>query len=128
MGLTHRPLNGHGESIVLPSVISEVDFEAELVIVNFIVTSEHRIARLCRSIDAMRGNCGANLWRHHARYAQRAPHAPVQASLCMLSLAVDRCPDASWNECVASWKFCQSAFHVVFFADVYLQPDDDVVR
>jgi len=49
-----------------------------------------------------------------------------EASLCMLGLAVDRCPDASWNECVASWKFCQSAFHVVFFADVYLQPDDDV--
>ena len=48
------------------------------------------------------------------------------ASLSMLNLAIDRCPDGIWNECVASWKFCQAAFHVVFFADVYLQPSDDV--
>lgn len=49
-----------------------------------------------------------------------------EASLSMLHLAIDRCPDSSWNERVANWKFCQSAFHVVFFADVYLQPSDDV--
>ena len=48
------------------------------------------------------------------------------ASLSMLKLAIDRCPDGSWNECVANWKFCQTAFHVVFFADVYLQPSDEV--
>jgi hypothetical protein len=49
-----------------------------------------------------------------------------EASLCMLNLAIDRCPVASWDEYVAHWKFCQSAFHVVFFADVYLQPSDDI--
>jgi hypothetical protein len=49
-----------------------------------------------------------------------------EASLCMLHLAIVRCPDGTWNECVAKWKFCQAAFHVVFFADVYLQPGDDV--
>lgn len=49
-----------------------------------------------------------------------------EASLSMLNLAIARCPDASWNAPVASWKFCQAAFHVVFFADVYLQPGDDV--
>lgn len=49
-----------------------------------------------------------------------------EASLSMLHLAIERCPDASWNGCVANWKFCQVAFHVVFFADVYLQPADDV--
>jgi hypothetical protein len=48
------------------------------------------------------------------------------ASLSMLKLAIDRCPNASWNECVANWRFCQTAFHVVFFADVYLQPSDDL--
>jgi hypothetical protein len=37
-----------------------------------------------------------------------------------------RCPDGSWNERVAEWTFCQAAFHAVFFADVYLQPTDDV--
>lgn len=49
-----------------------------------------------------------------------------EASLSMLHLAIARCPDANWNEPVANLKFCQAAFHVVFFADVYLQPGDDV--
>jgi hypothetical protein len=49
-----------------------------------------------------------------------------EASLCMLNLAVVRCPESSWNERVAAWKFCQAAFHAVFFADIYLQPSDDV--
>lgn len=48
-----------------------------------------------------------------------------EASLCMLHLAIGRCPDASWNERVAEWKFCQAAFHVLFFTDVYLQESDD---
>lgn len=49
-----------------------------------------------------------------------------EASLSMLHLAIARCPDASWNQPVANLKFCQAAFHVVFFADVYLQPGDNV--
>ena len=49
-----------------------------------------------------------------------------EAALCTLYLAIDRCPDASWNQPVATWKFCQTAFHAVFFCDVYLQPSDDV--
>ena len=49
-----------------------------------------------------------------------------EASLCMVNLAIERCPAASWNGPVAKWKFCHAAFHVVFFADLYLQPGDDV--
>jgi hypothetical protein len=49
-----------------------------------------------------------------------------EASLCTLNLAVVRCPEPTWNQRVAAWKFCQAAFHAVFFADVYLQPSDDV--
>jgi DinB superfamily len=49
-----------------------------------------------------------------------------EASLCTLNLAVARCPESSWNQPVAAWKFCQAAFHAVFFADTYLQPSDDV--
>jgi len=49
-----------------------------------------------------------------------------EASLSMLHLAIARCPEASWNERVANLKYCQAAFHVVFFGDVYLQPSDDV--
>lgn len=48
------------------------------------------------------------------------------ASLSMLNLSIFRCPDAIWNQRIANWKFCQAAFHVTFFADVYLQPSDDV--
>jgi hypothetical protein len=49
-----------------------------------------------------------------------------EASLSILNLAVARCPQSSWNKRVAAWRFCQAAFHVAFFADVYLQPSDDV--
>lgn len=51
-----------------------------------------------------------------------------EASLSTLNVAVTRCPDANWNERVATWKFSQAAFHAVFFTDVYLQPGDDVER
>ena len=49
-----------------------------------------------------------------------------EAALSTLNLAIVRCPDAVWNERVANLKFCQAAFHAVFFADLYLQPGDDV--
>jgi hypothetical protein len=49
-----------------------------------------------------------------------------EASLSALNLPIARCPESLWNEPVANWKFCQAAFHAVFFADVYLQPTDDV--
>lgn len=49
-----------------------------------------------------------------------------EASLGALNLAIARCPDSIWHEPVANWKFCQAAFHATFFADVYLQPTDDV--
>lgn len=48
-----------------------------------------------------------------------------EASLSTLNLAIAGCPDGSWNQRVANLKFCQAAFHAVFFADVYLQPGDD---
>ena len=49
-----------------------------------------------------------------------------EASLCALNFPIARCPDAMWCEAVAKWKFCQSAFHVVFFADMYLQPTEEI--
>ena len=48
------------------------------------------------------------------------------ASLSTLNLSVARCSDAIWSERVAKWKFCQAAFHAVFFTDLYLQPGDDL--
>ena len=49
-----------------------------------------------------------------------------EASLCTLHLAIDRCPIALWDQPVARWKYCQASFHATFFADVYLQPTDDI--
>lgn len=46
-----------------------------------------------------------------------------EAALCMLGACVDRCPDENWRGPVATWKFCQAVFHVLFFTDVYLGPD-----
>jgi hypothetical protein len=43
-----------------------------------------------------------------------------EAALCTLSACIDRCPEAAWNGPVANLAFCQAAFHVLFFADVYL--------
>lgn len=49
-----------------------------------------------------------------------------EASLSTLNLCVARCPDTIWNASVANWMFCQTAFHAVFCADLYLQQSDDV--
>ena len=49
-----------------------------------------------------------------------------EASLSTVNLCIVRCPEASWSEPVAKWKFCQAAFHAVFFADLYLHPSDDI--
>lgn len=41
-------------------------------------------------------------------------------SLCMVGLCVDRCPNELWQVKIASYPFSQSAFHALFFADLYL--------
>ncbi len=51
-----------------------------------------------------------------------------EASLCMLGACVDRCPEENWHEPVANLKFCQVAFHALFFTDVYLGPDVESLR
>ena len=43
-----------------------------------------------------------------------------EATFCMLNACIDNCPDESWNEPVVNLKFCQAAFHVLFFVDYYL--------
>lgn len=46
-----------------------------------------------------------------------------EASLCMLNASIVRCPESLWNAPVAKWKFCQVAFHTLFFDDYYLGED-----
>jgi hypothetical protein len=51
-----------------------------------------------------------------------------EASLCMLGVCFDRCPEARWNEPIANLEFCQAAFHVLFFTDVYLGANLESLR
>lgn len=51
-----------------------------------------------------------------------------EAALCTLGVCIDRCPDAAWNAPVANLKFCQVAFHTLFYTDFYLGPSAGAFR
>jgi hypothetical protein len=51
-----------------------------------------------------------------------------EAALCTLNACIDRCPENAWNKRVVNHKFCQIAFHTLFYADYYLGPSDDPFR
>jgi hypothetical protein len=51
-----------------------------------------------------------------------------EAALCTLSICIDKCPDSAWDAPVANYKFCQVAFHTVFYADYYLGRNDPSFR
>lgn len=50
-----------------------------------------------------------------------------EAAFCMLGACVERCLEDRWHEPVASLKFCQAAFHVLFYTDTYLSTTWDEV-
>lgn len=51
-----------------------------------------------------------------------------EASLATLAHAIHACPERLWNEPVARYPFCQTAFHTLFFTDVYLCPSPDALK
>ena len=51
-----------------------------------------------------------------------------EAALCSLGIAIERCPEAAWNEPVGTLKFCQVAFHTLFFTDFYLGSDESTFK
>ena len=51
-----------------------------------------------------------------------------EAALCMLGACIERCPEELWSRPIANLKFCQVAFHALFFADYYLEPGEDEFR
>jgi DinB superfamily len=51
-----------------------------------------------------------------------------EAAFCTLAACVDQCPEESWNRPVGNLKFCQVAFHALFFADLYLGKDLQSLR
>lgn len=51
-----------------------------------------------------------------------------EAALCTLSACIERCAESDWNSPVGNLKFCQVAFHALFYADFYLGPNSDDFR
>ena len=45
-----------------------------------------------------------------------------EAAFCTLGRCVEACPEPLWHQPVGNLKFCQVAFHTLFFADLYLGP------
>jgi hypothetical protein len=46
------------------------------------------------------------------------------SSLAMLRQAIEMCPDAEWNNATHTNAFWQIAYHALFFAHVYLMPNE----
>jgi hypothetical protein len=51
-----------------------------------------------------------------------------EAGLCTLNACVDRCPETAWNAAIVNNKFCQVAFHTLFYADYYLGQSEEPFR
>ena len=52
----------------------------------------------------------------------------LRAALDMLEGAIDKCPAEAWDRPVGKLKFCQAAFHVLFYTDLYLEPTHETVQ
>ncbi len=48
-----------------------------------------------------------------------AVSAQFEATYCTLDKCIDQCSDVQWHSPVVHGKFCQVAFHALFFSDVY---------
>jgi hypothetical protein len=51
-----------------------------------------------------------------------------EAAFCTISACIKAAPAAAWNAPVGNLAFCQVAFHVLFFADLYLGTDEESLR
>jgi DinB family protein len=52
--------------------------------------------------------------------------AQMTASLKMLQACIDKCPDGLWeNEIIGKRAFWEVAYHIAFYADLYLTPHID---
>jgi hypothetical protein len=59
---------------------------------------------------------------------QKLINGQYEAALCMLNRCIDQCPESDWDAPVVNLKFCQVAFHVLFFTDFYLESTEDAIR
>ncbi len=59
---------------------------------------------------------------------QAALKSQYHAALAMLRQTVDQCPEELWikdDECIAFWRV---AYHALFFAHLYLQPNEEAFQ
>lgn len=47
------------------------------------------------------------------------------AALAMLEQCVERCPPAAWEAPVGNYPFWHVAYHVLFYTDLYLSPNEE---
>ena len=50
------------------------------------------------------------------------------ASLVMLKQAIEKCPDALWNDPADKNKFWHVAYHTLFYTHLYVQPSEQDFR
>ena len=51
-----------------------------------------------------------------------------EAAFLTVQECIESCPDNAWDQPVCNHRFCQSAFHALFFADVYLGANPEAVE
>jgi DinB superfamily len=51
-----------------------------------------------------------------------------EASLCMLSLCVQKCPPEHWGGKIANDTFRQVVYHTLFYVDLYLSPNEEAFQ
>jgi len=51
-----------------------------------------------------------------------------EAALCTLNTCIEKCPDSHWDMRIGIYPFSQVAFHTLFFADYYLEPNETSFR
>lgn len=54
---------------------------------------------------------------------RKSTTSQMLAALKTVEACVIKCPEELWHEPIVNLKFCQAAFHVLFFTDVYLGRD-----
>ncbi len=50
------------------------------------------------------------------------------ATLAMLNQAIEKCPDALWNDPADKNRFWHVAYHALFYTHLYLQPTEQAFR
>jgi len=59
---------------------------------------------------------------------RRLISSQFEAAFLTLKECIDSCPESAWHQPVCNHEFCQSAFHALFWSDLYLGPNMEAVK